>query len=306
MAEVTDTGPLVTYDGQAGLGHWQVEAAAETGIARASEHGVGVVAVGNSGHCGVLGIYTLPALAAGMVALVFSNGPAVMPPWGGHQPLLSTSPLAAGIPSRPEPAIVDLATSAVARGTIAQRASQGRPLDEGWAFDAAGAPTVDPKAALSGMLAPLGGAKGYALALLVEALTGGMVGPALASDVRDMYRPDQVAEPQRIAHLVITLDPDRFEQGGPPGGPSASTPWPTTSGGPGVASRGGQGPRRRPRPVGDRPTGSRPRRRATDLGPKPTAPTGPCPRRLALERPQRSSRPSPSGAMSTVTTDPSP
>ncbi len=70
------------------------------------------------------------------------------------------------------------------------------------------------------MLAPLGGAKGYALALLVEALTGGMVGPALASDVRDMYRPDQVAEPQRIAHLVITLDPDRFEQGGPPGGPS--------------------------------------------------------------------------------------
>ncbi len=116
MAEVTDTGPLVTYDGQAGLGHWQVEAAAETGIARASEHGVGVVAVGNSGHCGVLGIYTLPALAAGMVALVFSNGPAVMPPWGGHEPLLSTSPLAAGIPSRPKPAIVDLATSAVARG----------------------------------------------------------------------------------------------------------------------------------------------------------------------------------------------
>jgi (2R)-3-sulfolactate dehydrogenase (NADP+) len=180
-------------------------------VARASDHGVGVVAVGNSGHCGVLGIYTLPGLAAGMVSLVFSNGPAVMPPWGGREPLLSTSPLAAGIPSQPEPAIVDLATSAVARGKIAERASQGKPLDQGWAFDSAGAPTTDPAAALNGMLAPSGGAKGYALAFLVEALTGGLVGPSLAPEVRDMYRHEQVAEPQRIAHLVVTLDPRQLD-----------------------------------------------------------------------------------------------
>ncbi len=215
LAEVADTGPLVSYDGQAGLGHWQVRAAAEVAAERAGRHGVGVVAVGNSGHCGALGVYTLTAVDAGLVALVFSNGPAVMPPWGGDAPVLSTSPLAAGIPTRPEPCIVDLATSAVARGKIAERAGRGEALDAGWAFDAAGAPTIDANAALSGMLAPLGGAKGYALAFLVEALTGGLVGPALAPDVRDMYRADQVAEPQRIAHLVVTLDPRRLDIAGP-------------------------------------------------------------------------------------------
>jgi (2R)-3-sulfolactate dehydrogenase (NADP+) len=57
------------------------------------------------------------------------------------------------------------------------------------------------------MLAPLGGAKGYALALLVEALTGGAVGPALSTSVSDMFAADSAATPQRIAHLVVAMDP---------------------------------------------------------------------------------------------------
>ena len=41
------------------------------------------------------------------------------------------------------------------------------------------------------MLAPLGGAKGFALGLLVETLTGGIVGPNLAADVTDMFAPSR-------------------------------------------------------------------------------------------------------------------
>jgi (2R)-3-sulfolactate dehydrogenase (NADP+) len=163
--------------------------------------------VANSGHCGSLGLFVLPMVRQGLVGLVFSNGPAVMPPWGGHAPVLSTSPLAAGIPTRPRPAIVDLATSAVARGTIAQHQARHEPLQPGWAFDPAGEPTVDPQAALAGMMAPMGGAKGYALAFLVEALTGGLVGPHLAVDVADPLSDGAAGAPQGIGHLALALDP---------------------------------------------------------------------------------------------------
>lgn len=207
-------GAVQAFDGQGGLGHWQLWDAAERAARLSAEHGIAAVAVGNSSHCGVLGAYTLPALNTGQAALVFSNGPAVMPPWGGTRPLLSTSPLAAGVPCGSPPLIVDLATTAVARGRIADHAARNVPLAPGWAFAADGTPTVDPAVALRGMLAPLGGAKGYALALAVEALTGGIVGPALSGDVPDMFDADADAVPQRIAHLVLTLDPARLDVDG--------------------------------------------------------------------------------------------
>lgn len=209
LATVNDTGPLVAFDGQDGLGHWQLWRAAEVAAERCARYGVAVATVGRTSHCGALGIYTLPPVGAGQAALVFSNGPAVMPPWGGSSPVVSTSPVAAGFPGPGRPAVVDLATSAVARGRIAQRAASGEPLPPGWAFDAAGRPTADPAAALAGMLAPLGGAKGFALAFLVEAFTGGLVGPALSTGVADMFAAGDSAAPQNISHLVVAFDPGR-------------------------------------------------------------------------------------------------
>ncbi|MPZ82798.1 MAG: Ldh family oxidoreductase [Actinophytocola sp.] len=204
---VRDLGAVIAYDGADGLGHWQVWSAAETAAARAAEHGIAMASVGRSSHCGSLGLYTIPGLAQGLVSLVFSTGPAVMAAPGTAVPLLSTSPIAAGVPTGPKPAIVDLATSAAARGKIAAHAKRGEPLPSGWAVDAEGVPTTDPVAALSGMLAPLGGGKGFALAFLVEALAGACVGPELATGVPDMFDPDSDGRAQRIGHLVVTLDP---------------------------------------------------------------------------------------------------
>jgi (2R)-3-sulfolactate dehydrogenase (NADP+) len=218
LTTVRDTGALVVLDGHGGLGHWQAWAAAETAADRAGRFGVAAVAVANSGHCGALGVYTLPGLEKDLVTLVFSHGPAVMPATGGRQPLLSTSPIAAGIPCRPRPAIVDLATSSVARGTIAEYAERGEPLPEGWAFSSDGSPTTDPSLALAGMLAPLGGAKGFALAFAVEALTAGMIGPSLSGDVPDPFSTALATVPQRVAHLIVTFDPALFSGDGPEAG----------------------------------------------------------------------------------------
>lgn len=216
LRTVVDTGPMVVLTGGGGLGHWQLLAAAETARDRARQHGVALIAVGNSGHCGALSVYLLPLVEAGLAGLVLSDGPPVMPAWGGTKPLLSTSPLAAGFPSSDRPVLVDLALAAVARGKLAAKAASGEPLPEGWALDADGRPTTDPAVALRGMLAPLGGAKGFALALVVELLTGGLVGPALSADVTDIFDPDRNADPQRIAHVVLAIDPSRTDVGGDP------------------------------------------------------------------------------------------
>jgi len=145
---VGDRGAVVGYDGQGGLGHWQVWRAAEDAVDRARRHGVAVAAIGNSGHCGAIGIYTLPAVRAGLLSIVLSNGPAVMPAWGGSAPLLSTSPLAFGIAQGDRRVMVDMATTSVARGTIAAYAGRDQPLQAGWALDAQGEPTLDAHAAL--------------------------------------------------------------------------------------------------------------------------------------------------------------
>ena len=131
LRTVRDTGPVVALDGGNGIGHWQAWDAAMLATERARRFGIEAVSVGNSGHCGALGYYVLPMVEAGLVGVVFSNGPAVMPPWGGRDAVFSTSPIAAGIPTRPRPSIVDLATSAVARGTVAEAAAAGRPIPEG-------------------------------------------------------------------------------------------------------------------------------------------------------------------------------
>lgn len=214
LRPVSQTLAVAVFDGGNGLGHWQAWEAAEEAARRCQVAGISAVSVGNSGHCGCLGLYTLPMVRRGLIGLVVSNGPAVMPPWGGHRPVLSTSPIAAGIPTSPDPAIVDLATSAVARGRIAEHRARNEALPGGWAFDQAGVATTDPTEALAGMLAPLGGAKGYALAFLVEALTGGMVGPNLAGDIADPLDPARAGDPQRIAHLVISLDPHLLDVDG--------------------------------------------------------------------------------------------
>jgi (2R)-3-sulfolactate dehydrogenase (NADP+) len=216
LSVVTDTGPLLTMNGGGGLGHWQLAKAGEEAISRGKRFGVSAVAVSNSGHCGALGVYAADIAAAGLVGLVFSCGPAVLPAWGASERLLSTSPLAAGFPLPGGPAVVDLALSTVARGKIAAYAQSGRPLPDGWALDADGVPTNDAQTALTGLLAPLGGPKGFALAFMVEALTAGMVGPRLSADVPDFFNIDELDRPQQIAHLVIALDPSKTDGSGDP------------------------------------------------------------------------------------------
>jgi len=202
---------VVAFDGEAGLGHWQVWHGVEVAARLAARNGAGVVAIGNSSHCGALGVYAASLRRTGAAGIVLSNGPAAMPAWGGRRPLVSTSPIAGTVPSGGEGPVVDLALSTVTRGEIARLARSGGVLPAGMAFDARGEATTDPAEALNGMIAPIGGPKGFALAYLLEALTGGLIGPALSSEVVDPFDVARAGEPQRVAHLVIAIRPDAVD-----------------------------------------------------------------------------------------------
>ncbi len=146
--------------GQVGSNH-----AMRLAIDKAKTTGVAFVATTHSNHYGAAAYWAMMALDHGMIGFSSTNAPAVVAPTGGRTPMLGTNPFAVAIPAGQEqPMVLDLATTVVARGRILLYAKQNKPLEPGWAFDELGRPTVDPHAAVKGLLAPIGGYKGYGIA----------------------------------------------------------------------------------------------------------------------------------------------
>jgi LDH2 family malate/lactate/ureidoglycolate dehydrogenase len=185
--------------------------AVDLAVERARASGIGIVAVRRSNHIGSLGFYLRRVTAGGMVGLAFTNGPPAMSPPGGDTPFLGTNPIAAGFPTSGEPVIVDMATSQVARGHILKAARVREPIPEGWAVDAEGQPTTDPQAAMGGRLLPLGGEKGFVLALLVEVLSGVLSDAAVGPEVVGTFAPAD--RESNVGHCFVAIDPDALAPG---------------------------------------------------------------------------------------------
>lgn len=168
----------------------------------------GVAAAGfvRSHHFGVAGQHVERLAEAGLVGLAFGNTPKAMAPWGGRVPVYGTNPIAfaAPMPKAP-PLVVDLALSQVARGRILAAARRGEPIPAGWAVDERGVPTTDAAAALKGALQPIGGAKGAALALMVEVLAAALTGAAFGFEASSFF--DAEGAPAGVGQLLIAIDP---------------------------------------------------------------------------------------------------
>jgi (2R)-3-sulfolactate dehydrogenase (NADP+) len=87
-------------------------------------------------------------------------------------------------------------------------AQKGEPIPEGWAVDAEGRPTTDAAAALKGTLMPIGGAKGAALALMVEILAAALTGANLAFQASSFF--DAEGSPPGIGQFLLVIDPQAF------------------------------------------------------------------------------------------------
>lgn len=209
---LVDAGAIGLMDARDGIGQVATAEAMRSAIARAKAHGVGVVSVRNSNHHGALACYTRMAAEAGCVGMLATNASPAMPPWGGRAKLVGNNPWSVAAPAgaRP-PFVLDLANTAVARGKIFDARQKGLPIPEGWALDAEGRPTKDPVAALSGVLLPMAGHKGYGISLAMEVLAGVLSGAGVLDDVSGPY---QAEKRSACGHFVLALDIGRFA---PPG-----------------------------------------------------------------------------------------
>jgi (2R)-3-sulfolactate dehydrogenase (NADP+) len=208
---VGDRAAAALLDADNALGAVAGMRAAELAVERARESGAGIVAVRRSNHIGSLGFYLRRITAGGMVGMAFTNGPPAMSPPGGSTPYLGTNPIAAGFPTTGAPVIVDMATSQVARGHILKAARVREPIPEGWAVDAEGQPTTDAQAAIGGRLLPLGGEKGFVLALLVEVLSGVLSDAAIGPEVVGTFTPAD--RESNVGHCFLAIDPNALASG---------------------------------------------------------------------------------------------
>ena len=203
-------GGAALIDAEEGLAFPACDLAVAVALARAAKFGVAFSGVTNSHHFGVAVQHLEAVAAAGMVGLAFGNSPAAMPMAGGTRAAFGTNPIAAIFPRQGvAPLAIDLSLSEVARGKLMVAARDGKPIPEGWALDAQGKPTTDPKVGMAGMMLPFGsgdgGTKGAMLALVVELLVTALTGACMGFEA-DSFFVDAGNAP-RIGQAFLVIDP---------------------------------------------------------------------------------------------------
>ncbi len=153
-------------------------------VEKARHSGLAGVWVRSGGHFGRAGHYAEMAAREGLVGVALANAAPSLAPWGGRERILGNNPVAVALPRRDGPPVVlDMALSVAAQGRVRLAAERGERLPPGWALDPQGNPTEDPQQALAGTLLPVGGYKGYGMALVVDVLTGVLCGGSFGRDV---------------------------------------------------------------------------------------------------------------------------
>jgi (2R)-3-sulfolactate dehydrogenase (NADP+) len=207
VPRLTQTRPgALAVDAGNGFAYPALDLAVEWLIGCAPVQGIAFAGVHRSGHCGAMGLLVERLAREGLIGLMVANTPAAIAPWGGRRALFGTNPIACAFPYQPDPVVIDLSLSKVARGKILAAKQRDAAIPEGWALDADGQSTTDPDAALGGTMIPLGGAKGAALALMVEALAAGATGACYAGEASSFL--DAEGGPPGTGQMLIAIAPD--------------------------------------------------------------------------------------------------
>lgn len=198
-------GATLAVDAGNGLGQVQAIKTLDLLIPMAREMGIASATVRRSQHFGAASYYCNRAADHGMILLTLTNCEPSMSPEGGCAAYFGTNPIAMSFPTGKGFHVkVDLATSLVARGNIIAAQKRGQPIPAGWALDVDGNPTTDAAAALAGTVLTMAGHKGYALALMVEVLSGVLSGAAVGPQIGSMYK--NLDREQDVGHFFCLMD----------------------------------------------------------------------------------------------------
>lgn len=206
---VTGKGAALRVDAKTGFAFPAIDVAITRLVPLAREMGIASAGIFASHHCGQAGHHVERLAQEGLIGFICSNTPSAMAFHGGVRPYPGTDPLAfaAPLPGR-APLVIDMALSVVARSKIVAAKSKDESIPLGWAVDQDGKPTTDPDKALAGALLPMGGAKGSALALMVEILCGALAGAHFAWEASSFLDAEGAAP--EVGQFLIALDPRHF------------------------------------------------------------------------------------------------
>lgn len=202
-----EDGATVLLDGGNGIGQVAGWKAMEMSLHKAREFGIGLTLVRNTNNIGFLAFYTIHAAGQGFVGITMGNANAAISPWGGTEPFFGTNPISIAVPGSDGPLALDMSSSIVARGKIRKAHRLGEKIPLGWALDEFGVPTEDAGAALKGTPLPIGGPKGYGLALMVDVLAGMLSGSAFGRGVKSFHQP---TGPTGVGALMLAINVERF------------------------------------------------------------------------------------------------
>jgi ureidoglycolate dehydrogenase (NAD+) len=201
------TGPsAAVVEGDRGMGQLVAKRAMEEAIALAAQSGVGAVVARNSSHCGACAWFVEMAVRKGMIGIALTHTDSIMVPPGMKRIFLGSNPIAFGAPGAREPVIIDMSTTHAAWGKVLVARQEGKAIPPDWGVDAQGKSTTDAQQVVG--LAPTGGHKGYALALMIEILCAQLAGVPFGRHVTKMY--GELEKARNLGHFMLALDIARF------------------------------------------------------------------------------------------------
>ena len=172
-----ETDIFALIDGDKTLGCIPATLATNMAISKAKEHDFGIVGVRNLRHSGMLAKYTMQVVDQKLFGLAIANASPNVALQGFKKPVVGTNPLSIGFPVESStPIILDMAMSVVARGKVLIASKKGGQIPKGWAINEKGEETTDAEEAIKGMMLPIGGYKGFGLALIIDILCGIVIG----------------------------------------------------------------------------------------------------------------------------------
>lgn len=203
---------FTVIDAKNTIGAISANYATDVAIKQAEVNGIHTVFCRNANTFGAGFYYTEKIAEKKMIGFVCSNAPAAMPAFNGLEAMLGTNPFAFTAPTKSGNNItMDMATSVVAKSKFATAKAKGQKLEPGWAIDKNGSPTIDPDEGIQGLILPMAGFKGYAIALMIDLLSGFLSGAGYLNDVGKFYSQD--GKCMNVGHMVVAFNPDIIYEG---------------------------------------------------------------------------------------------
>jgi ureidoglycolate dehydrogenase (NAD+) len=203
-----ETGPCSgVFDGDNGSGHVAAKLAMDKGIEMAKKNGISIIGVRRIGHTGALSYFVQQAARENLIGIAMCQSDPMAAPYGGAEPYYGTHPMAFATCGKDGRILMmDLATTVQAWGKILDARSRHAEIPADWAIDKDGNPTTDPYKVAS--LIPIAGPKGYALQMMVDVLSGVLLGLPYGAKVSSMYH--DLTEYRNLGQLHIVINPAYF------------------------------------------------------------------------------------------------